>query len=247
MLDEHYQHKWDAIGGDTGTRARGRRNYLRRTGGATYRIVRYADDFVVLVNGEQHHAEHARIEVAQILAPMGLQLSEPKTCVLHMDEGFDFLGWRIQRRTKAGTTRKVIYTYPSKKSLASIVGKVRYITRRSGSPYMSLEHLLKHLNTVVRGWCRYFRHGVSAATYRYLYSYLWKSVIRWLRVRHRGLGWRKIKRRYLTGYPAHRPEENGTALYNPQDIVIERYRYRGYAIPTPWTVPAALLEAGTSA
>ncbi len=247
VLDEHYQHKWEAVGGDTEKKAAGRRSALRAKGGATYRLVRYADDFVVLVNGQQHHAEQARTEVAQILAPMGLALSEPKTRVVHMDEGFDFLGWRIQRRTKAGTNRKVIYTYPSKKSLNSIVGKVRYITRRSGSPYMSLEHLLKHLGSVVRGWCMYFRHGVSAATYRYLYFYSWKKVGRWLMMRHPRLGWRKIKRRYLTGYPAHRPEENGIVLYNPQEIVIERYRYRGYAIPTPWTVRAELLENGAPA
>lgn len=98
---------------------------------------------------------------------------------------------------RQGTNRKVIYTYPSKKSLNSIVGKVRYITRRSGSPYMSLEHLLKHLGPVVRGWCMYFRHGVPAATYRYLYFYSWKKVARWLMMRHPRLGWRKIKRRYL--------------------------------------------------
>ncbi|MFI6169035.1 group II intron reverse transcriptase/maturase [Nocardia sp. NPDC051052] len=247
VLDEHYQHKWDSLGGDTKKAAMGRRAYLRRTGGATYRLVRYADDFVVLVNGQQHHAEQARTEVAHILAPMGLQLSEPKTRVLHMDTGFHFLGWRIQRRTKAGTTRKVIYTYPSKKSLASIIGKIRFITRRAGSPYRSLEALLKHPNITVRGWCLYFRHGVSAATYRYVSHYLWWAVVRWLRARHPRLGWRKIKRRYQTEYPASRPAENGTVLCDPSTIVIERYRYRGHAIPTPWTVRATLLETGTPA
>jgi RNA-directed DNA polymerase len=100
---------------------------------------------------------------------MGLTLSPPKTRVVHIDSGFDFLGWHIQRRTKAGTTRKVIYTYPSKKSLHRIVGKVRVITRRSGSPYTSLQELLQHLNLVVRGWCMYFRHGVSSTTFSYLY------------------------------------------------------------------------------
>jgi RNA-directed DNA polymerase len=203
---------------------------------------------VILVLGDQHHAEQVREEVAQVLAPMGLSLSAEKTRVVHIDEGFDFLGFRIQRRHKAGTvSKKVVYTYPSKKSLNRIIGKVRIIARRSRSPYVSLEQLLKHLNSVVRGWCNYFRHGVSSATYHYLYLYLWKSVVKWLRARHPKLGWRKIKRRFLTGYPAHRPEENRTVLYDPQELHTERYRWRGYTIPTPWTSLAKMLDTAQQA
>lgn len=241
VLDDHYRRKWDAVG--AGVKHPGqRRKTLHRKGGATYRLVRYADDFVVLVHGTEQHAVAARTEVAQVLAPIGLSLSAEKTRVVHMDAGFDFLGWRIQRRTKAGTNRKAIYTYPAKKSLTSVVKKIRFITRRSGSPYNSLEDLLRHLNSVVRGWCMYFRHGVSSATFRYVYFYTWYAVARWLRARHPRLGWRKIQRRYLTGYPAHRPAENGILLYNPQEIVIERYRWKGYTIPTPWSAQAARLE-----
>lgn len=246
VVDEHFQRKWDAFG--IGTRFPGqRRKRHRRAGGAVFKIVRYADDLVVLVSGTRLHAEALRDEVAHLLAPMGLSLAAEKTRVVHIDEGFDFLGWRIQRRTKAGTTQKMVYTYPAKKSLHRIVGKVRIITRRSGSPYRSLEQLLKHVNSVVRGWCHYFRHGVSSATYHYLYHYLWKSVVKWIRARHPKLGWRTIKRRYLTGYPAHRPAANGILLYNPQDIHIERYRWRGYSIPTPWTHLANLLNTAQQA
>jgi RNA-directed DNA polymerase len=250
VLDDHYQHKWDAfaVKGGTASAIKCRREYHRRKGGATYRLVRYADDFVVLVNGTREHAEQARAEAADILAPMGLTLSPPKTRVVHIDSGFDFLGWRIQRRTKRGTARKMIYTYPSKKSLASIVRKVRFITRRSGSPYVSLEKLLKHLNLVVRGWCMYFRHGVSSGTFSYLSHYMWWAVSRWLGARHPKLGWRKIRRRYSAGkYPAWRPYENGTVLYSPAEIAITRYRWRGYTIPTPWSYLAAQLNTATPA
>ena len=61
-------------------------------------FVRYADDFVVMVTGQRDDAEALWDEVAAVLAPMGLRLSEEKTRVCHIDEGFDFLGWRIQRR-----------------------------------------------------------------------------------------------------------------------------------------------------
>lgn len=246
VVDEHFQRRWNAF--SIGTQFPGqRRRRLRKAGGATYKLVRYADDFVVMVNGTEQHATGLWTRVADLLRPMGLNLSPEKTRVVHTENGFDFLGWRIQRRRKAGATKMVVYTYPSKKSLNAIIEKVRTITRRSGSPYVSLEQLLRHLNIVVRGWCNYFRHGVSSATYRYLYLYMWQSVARWLRARHPKLGWRKIQHRYLTGYPAHRPEENGITLYNPQEIVIERYRWRGYTIPTPWTRLANRLDAAQQA
>ncbi|MET8757444.1 hypothetical protein, partial [Lentzea sp. NPDC004782] len=84
-------------------------------------------------------------------------------------------------------------------------------------------------------------------TYRYLYLYMWQRVVRWLRARHPKLGWHKIKRRFLTGHPASRPVENGIVLYNPQDIVIERYRWRGYTIPAPWTSFANRLNTAAQA
>jgi RNA-directed DNA polymerase len=241
-LDEHFHRKWEAF--SIGTRFAGqRRRRLRKAGGATYRLVRYADDFVIMVNGTQAHTQGLWAEVADLLRPAGLTLSAAKTRVVNVKDGFDFLGWRIQRRRKAGTAKMVTYTYPSKKSLTNIVGKVRTITRRSGSPYRSLAQLLRHLNVVVRGWCNYFRHGVSYATFSYLYLYMWQKVARWLRKRHPRVGWRTIQRRYLTGYPAHRPQENGILLYMPQEIGIERYRWRGYTIPTPWTLLANRLDA----
>ncbi|MET8765346.1 group II intron reverse transcriptase/maturase, partial [Lentzea sp. NPDC004782] len=162
VLDDHFQRKWDAF--SIGTKfPEQRRHRFRKAGGATCKLVRYADDFVILVGGAEHHAAALRTEVADLLRPAGLSLSVEKTRVVHIDDGFDFLGWHIQRRHKAGTaSKRVVYTYPSKKSLSRAIGKARVITRRSGSPYVSLEQLLRRLNNAVRGWCNYFRHGVSS-------------------------------------------------------------------------------------
>ena len=65
-----------------------------------WRIVRYADDFVVLVHGTRDDVEALREDVAEVLAPLGLRLSPAKTQVVHMSDGFDFLGFRIQWRRK---------------------------------------------------------------------------------------------------------------------------------------------------
>jgi retron-type reverse transcriptase len=65
----------------------------RRHGQGNWKLVRYADDFVLMVAGDRHHAEALREEVAAVLAPLGLRLAPEKTRVVHIDEGFDFLGY----------------------------------------------------------------------------------------------------------------------------------------------------------
>ena len=143
VLDEHFCAKWDAHGTDM------RRFTYRKRGGATYRIIRYADDFTIMVNGTKAQADALWDEVAQLLAPLGLRLSETKSRVCHLDEGFVFLGFHIQRRRKKGTSKKAVYTYPSKKALASIMAKVRAITNRAR--HRTLADLLRQLNPVLRG------------------------------------------------------------------------------------------------
>ena len=173
VLDDHFAAKWDALGPDW-ARAKHRRN-----GGATMKLIRYADDFVIMVHGRREHADALWDEVAQVIAPMGLRLSVAKTKVVHIDQGFDFLGWRIQRRRWRGRKgKRAVYTYPSKKALASIVGKVRDLTRRA--EHRTLSDLLHRLNPVLRGWCSYFRHGVSSRTFSYLEHYAFWRVFGWL-------------------------------------------------------------------
>jgi RNA-directed DNA polymerase len=231
VLDEYFCAQWDSHG-DSSTRYR-----HRKRGGATYRISRYADDFVIMVNGSQAHAEALWEEVGQVLAPLGLRLSESKSRVCHLDEGFVFLGFHIQRRRKRGTQKKYVYTYPSKKALLSITAKVRALTNRSR--HTTLVDLLRQVNWALRGWCNYFRHGVSAATFHYLDQFTWRRVTRWLLKRHIGINWKELYRRFLTGRPGHRPAEKGIMLFNPQSVEVTRYRWRAANIPTPWTRTAA--------
>jgi RNA-directed DNA polymerase len=103
VLDDHFAEVWEAAG-DYHDRARRRRHGL-----ANYRLIRYADDFVVMVSGTEAHTESLKSEVAALLAPMGLRLSEEKTTICHIDQGFDFLGYHIQRRRGRGSTKRYVY------------------------------------------------------------------------------------------------------------------------------------------
>ena len=90
-------------------------------------------------------------------------------------------------------------------------------------------------STVLRGWCNYFRHGVSAQTFSYLSHYTWHRVAEWIRKRHNGLSWGAF-RRLFPGWKIH---DGQTELFSPQTVAIDRYRYRGSRIPTPWASNAA--------
>jgi RNA-directed DNA polymerase len=230
VLDDHFDAAWEAWGDFNA------RGYRRRKGLATYRLVRYADDFVVLVAGTRAHAETVREEAAEALRPMGLRLSETKTTIVHIDDGFDFLGFRIQRQRQRGSNKRYVYTWPSKKALASVKAKVRTLTR--GGTNQPLAVLLRRLNPVLRGWANYFRHGVSKTTFDYLNAFSWRRVICWLRHKHRHASWKLLRRRYLPGW---RPTEDETALFNPSAIAVTRYRYRGAQIPSPWPRAEALI------
>jgi RNA-directed DNA polymerase len=91
VLDEHVMAPWwpDGAMGTTY-----RRNHRRSKGLPTWRIVRYADDFVVLVHGQRSDVKTLHDDLAKVLEPLGLRFSQAKTRILHMVEGFDFLAAR---------------------------------------------------------------------------------------------------------------------------------------------------------
>jgi hypothetical protein len=60
--------------------------------------------------GDRHHAEALREQVSAVIAPLGLRLAPEKTRVVHIDEGFDFLGFHIRRMRKRGTNKHYVYT-----------------------------------------------------------------------------------------------------------------------------------------
>ncbi|WP_406012815.1 group II intron reverse transcriptase/maturase [Streptomyces sp. NBC_00984] len=226
VLDEHIAQAPGGAGTDLNERRR-----RRRRGLPNYRLVRYADDWCLMVHGTKADAETLREEIAEVLTTMGLRLSQEKTLITHIEQGLDFLGWHIQRHRKPGTNRYYVYTYPAKKALRAIMAKVKTLCREVGTN-QPLDALLARINPAVRGWCAYFRPGVSYATFSYLRNYMWHTVWRWVQRKHPKTGRRKIFRRYC----GRRSWWTGETreLFNPITVGTTRYRYRGLTIPTPW-------------
>jgi RNA-directed DNA polymerase len=224
-LDEYFAGHWT----DRVERAKRRRHGL-----ANYRLIRYADDFAIMVSGTRAHAETLLDEVAQVLSTLGLRLAMDKTRVVHIDDGLDFLGWRIQRHRKRGTSKHYVYTYPATKAVRSCAAKVKTICWQDVN--LPLEALLHQLNSLLRGWTAYFRPGVSSLAFQYLRAVTWRQVFGWLRRKHRKTSWKNLRRQYCGG--GWWPADGQVKLFNPGAVRTTRYRYRGAAIPTPWPSPA---------
>lgn len=118
VLDEYIAH---APGGPSAGKVEQAKR--RRDGLPNYRLVRYADDWCLMVSGTRADAEALCEEIAEVLSTMGLRLSPEQTSITHIDQGLDFLGWRIQRHRKQGTRQYHVYMYPSKKAVLAVKRK----------------------------------------------------------------------------------------------------------------------------
>lgn len=233
-LDEHLMAPWKPDGAMS---TRIKRAARRRNGLPNWRLIRYADDFAVLITGTGQDAETAREQIADVLATLGLRLSEAKTRVVHMSDGFSFLGFRIQWRRKRGTSKHYVYTFIDDRPIRSVKAKIRALTRRTSQ--LDLEYVLTRLNQVMHGWANYFRHAVAKNAFSMLASFAWWRVIRMLEKRHRWR-WKDVRRQFTTASGRWLPITAGETQLRPITTVpVTRYRYRGSKIPSPWSAEPA--------
>ncbi|PRZ28778.1 RNA-directed DNA polymerase [Antricoccus suffuscus] len=226
VLDEHFDKQWRSW-------SKEHRVTRRRRGLGTWRIVRYADDFVVLVNGTRENVEQAREQATAVLEPMGLRLSEAKTQIVHMQDGFDFLGFRITWMRKRGTDKYYVYTFIAHTPVRELKRKIRALTRRLSGQEFGVT--LIRINQILRGWANYFRHAVAKRTFSGLAAIVWHRVARWVMHRHR-MSKKALRRRFHSQQGWKPLVLDGVALFDIASVTVTRYRWRGYRIPTPWTV-----------
>jgi len=230
-LDEHVMEPWKP-GGSMSTL--GKRTYRRTKGRPTWRIIRYADDFVILVHGSREDTEALREDVAAMLAPLGLRLSEAKTQVVHMSDGFDFLGFRVRWKRKRGSNKWYVYTFIADRPIRSLRGKIRALTHRTSQGHLA--YVLTRLGMLMRGWANYFKHAVAKWTFSKLDTFTWWRLIHMLRTRHRW-SWGQLRRRLVTADGRWLIAADGVEYFRIQGVTVSRYAYRGNKIPTPWPSP----------
>jgi RNA-directed DNA polymerase len=138
-------------------------------------VIRYADDLVALCHS-QRQAEQVKARLAEWLAPRGLAFNEDKTRVVHLGEGFDFLGFNVRRYDGK------LLIKPSK----AAIGRVK---RRLAAEVRALrgsnaKAVLAAVVPVTRGWSAYYRCVVSKRVFTSLDDYMWKLTCKWARYSH---------------------------------------------------------------
>ena len=157
--------------------------------GQKVHYVRYADDFVITGASRELLENEVRPVVEQFLRVRGLELSNEKTRVVPIREGFDFLGQNVR---KYGDK---LLIKPSRKNVMAFLDKVRGILKQAKA--WTHDELIRILNPVIRGWANYHRAVVAKATFSHVDFTLWSLIWNWLRHRHpqKSSGW--IKKTYF--------------------------------------------------
>jgi len=147
-------------------------------------MVRYADDFVVVSNDRIAGVRQARDEIRVFLeAELHLELSMEKTRITHVNEGFDFLGFHIQRVKPEG--RWVVHLRPTAKNKQRVKAKIKELTSR-GWTWMDEYTRLTTLNAIVRGWAEYYRFTSLLSDIEEITRYTWHRYLLWLLKKHKG-------------------------------------------------------------
>jgi RNA-directed DNA polymerase len=158
-------------------------------------LVRYADDFVIFAETKED-ALDAQQEMSKWLQERGLTLSEEKTKICHLTEGFNFLGLNIRHYPNAKTkTGHKLLIMPSQESVKKFTDRLRQEWKALAG--QNAETAIRRLTPILRGWTNYFRHGVSKELFTKIDRAMNRRAIRWIRRTHPNKSWQWRKRTYF--------------------------------------------------
>jgi len=198
-------------------------------------IVKYADDFVITADCREVLEDKVIPKVAAFLKERGLQLSEEKTKITHIDDGFDFLGFSIRKYSGK------LLIKPSKQSIKSFLAKVRACIKSNRTA--TTEQLIRQLNPMIRGWANYYRHVVAKKTFSYVDYQVFLALRSWINRRHPDKSAKWKRKRYFRNqgprnwiFSATVRDKQGKAtpldLFRASDVAITRHvKIRAEATP----------------
>ena len=172
-------------------------------------LVRYADDFIITCSDRETLETLVRPAVSEFLQARGLTLSEEKTKITHIDEGFDFLGFNV--RKYKGT----LLIKPSKKNVKEFLAKIKAIIRKNQA--IRQDKLIGLLNPVITGWGNYYKGCVAAKTFKNADAQIFYKLWAWALRRHRHKGKKWVYNRYfLSKESFYTFLEQGLCLFNEE-------------------------------
>lgn len=166
-------------------------------------VVRYADDFVMFCESKEDTILCQEI-LREWLSSKGLQLSEEKTRIAHLSEGFDFLGFNVRQYPKGNTkTGWKLLIKPSNEAIQNLRDKLKteWLSLRGHN----VTSIINKLNPIIRGWANYHRVGVASEIFRELDHWMFLRGLRYARHTHPKKSWEWRKNRYFGSFNLDKP------------------------------------------
>jgi len=168
-----------------------------------FQLTRFADDWVITCRTEAE--AHAAIAVAlRILKKLGVELHPLKTRVVHVQHGFEFLGYKIKRgkrlklssdKIRSTARSGALYAFPREKSINRFMDQVRALTRRRVP--LKTKELIEGLNPILRGWGNYYKKAHVRKLFNRLNRWIVRRIWSHRFKRWRNFGWRQLPDRTL--------------------------------------------------
>src|ERR1700757_2423423 len=169
-----------------------------------YQLTRFADDWVITCKSAA--GARAAMEAAgRILKQLGVELHPQKTRIVHVRNGFEFLGYKIKRgqrkldlpesRIRSQVRRGALYAYPKEKSIRRFMDRVRQRTKRR-TPLKTKE-LIAELNPLLRGWGEYYKRAHVRKLFHRLDGWVFRRIWSHRYKRWRNGGWKRLPKKTL--------------------------------------------------
>jgi len=191
--------------------------------GAKVNVVRYADDFIVTGRDERLLREEVLPVVSAFLEPRGLILSEEKTRICCIDQGFDFLGFNLRKHGGK------LLIKPAPQKISAFLSKVQECVKNLlGAP---VEALIRKLNSMLRGFAMHCRHVVAKRSFDFIDKAVLRQVRQWLKHRHPNKTPAWLERRYfqtqgarrMLCVPAAKATRQRLVLFQASAVAIQRH------------------------
>ena len=197
---------------------------LRKGADAGVSLIRFADDFVATAPSKEVLETYVLPKLEGFLKERGLELSRAKTRIVHVDEGFDFLGFTVKR------FKGKLLAPPQKGKVLDHLRSIKaYLKQNQQAP---AEKVVRDLNPVIRGWANYYRHGTAKRVFTKADHRVWQMLWGWAKRRHPKKPAKWVKQRYF------KPDGNWTFHENKYQLVrhsatpVTRYvKVKGKASP----------------
>lgn len=169
--------------------------YIKEKKLGKYGFIRYTDDFIITARSSEE-IEAIIPTIKRWLLERGLELNQDQTKVVHIEQGFNFLGFNVRQFNGS------CFIVPHKEKVKEFLAKIRAWLK--AHPTITQEAVIAHLNPIIRGWGNYYRHGVSQRVFSYIDHEIWKSLWQWSLRRHskrvgkqKGKGKEWVRKRYF--------------------------------------------------